>query len=145
MFRVIQPESPAHFASLFELRYRVLRKPWNQPEGSERDDAEETSIHAMILDETGACIATGRLQFNSTETGQIRFMAVDPAHRGKHLGKKILEFLEEESRKNFRANIVLQARENAVEFYRSNGYTVEEKTFLLFDQIQHYRMVKWLK
>jgi ribosomal protein S18 acetylase RimI-like enzyme len=145
MFRVTQPESPAHFASIFELRYRILRKPWNQPKGSERDDAEATSIHAMILDENGVCIATGRLQFNSNETGQIRFMAVDPEHRGKHLGKKILQFLEEESRKNFRANIFLQARENAVEFYRSNGYTVEEKTFLLFDQIQHYRMVKWLK
>jgi len=88
MFRVTQPESPAHFASIFELRYRILRKPWNQPKGSERDDAEATSIHAMILDENGVCIATGRLQFNSNETGQIRFMAVDPEHRGKHLGKK---------------------------------------------------------
>ena len=145
MLRVIQPESPADFASIFELRYRVLRQPWNQPKGSESDDVEATAIHAMIVEDAGNCIATGRLQFNSSETGQIRFMAVDPEYRGKHLGKKILEFLEDEARKNQRINVVLQARENAVEFYRANGYTVEEKTFLLFDQIQHFRMVKWLK
>jgi hypothetical protein len=39
---------------------------------------------------------------------------------------------------------MLQARAVAVPFYLANGYGVEEKTFLLFDAVQHYRMSKRL-
>jgi len=144
MFRVIEPSSPRQLESIFALRYAVLRAPWNQPAGSERDDAEETSVHALIEDESGNCIATGRLQFNSAEEAQIRFMAVDVNYRGKKLGKIILEFLEDKARLRGCRKIVLQARRNAVDFYKAQGYTLEEKTFLLFDAIQHYRMSKKL-
>lgn len=145
MFSVIQPSSAQHFERIFELRYAVLRAPWNQPKGSERDDAEETSIHALIENEMGQCIATGRLQFNNQTEAQIRFMAVDENYRGKKLGQLILEFLEKKAVENHRFKMILQARQNAVDFYVANGYVVEEKSFLLFDSIQHYRMSKKLK
>lgn len=145
MYSVIQPSSSKQLENIFALRYTVLRAPWNQPRGSERDDAEETAIHAMIEDSAGNCIATGRLQFNDASEAQIRFMAVDENHRGKQLGKLILEFLEKKAIENHRSKMLLQARQNAVEFYVANGYIVEEKTFLLFDSIQHYRMSKKLK
>lgn len=144
MFRVIAPETDLQFASLFSLRHRVLRAPWNQPVGSERDDHELTSVHAIITDENGVCIATGRLQFNSETEGQIRFMAVAPEFQGKQLGKMILDYLEREAKAQMRNRIVLQARENALGFYERLGYTIEEKTFLLFDAVQHYRMSKEL-
>jgi predicted GNAT family N-acyltransferase len=38
--------------------------------------------------------------------------------------------------------MILQAREGAVKFYQSLGYKVIEKTYLLFGQIQHYKMEK---
>ena len=41
--------------------------------------------------------------------------------------------------------IELQARENAVEFYKNSGFTVKEKSFVLWDIIQHYLMVKDIK
>lgn len=144
-YPVIQPSSSEQLEKIFALRYAILRAPWNQPKGSERDNAEDTSVHAMIEDEHGNCIATGRLQFNGASEGQIRFMAVDENHRGKKLGKLILEFLEGKAKEAGCTKIILQARHNAVEFYLANGYTVEEKTFLLFDAIQHYRMSKPVK
>lgn len=144
MFLVVEPSDPNQLEKIFSLRYEVLRAPWNQPKGSERDDSESTSIHALIENEQGECIATGRLQFNSAEEGQVRFMAVSEKYRGKKLGKLILEFLEDKAKQNLRSVIVLQARENAVEFYKAMGYVAEEKTFLLFDSIQHYRMSKRL-
>lgn len=145
MHSVIQPSSSEQFERIFALRYRVLRAPWNQPRGSEKDDAEQSSIHAMIEDEAGNCIATGRLQFNGDSEAQIRYMAVDENHRGRKLGKLVLEFLERKAVETRRYKMVLQARQNAVNFYVANGYVVEEKSFLLFDSIQHYRMSKQLK
>ena len=144
MYSVIQPSSPQQLENIFSLRFRVLRAPWNQPRGSERDESEETSIHALIEDAQGNCIATGRLQFNSASVAQVRFMAVDENHRRKQLGRLILEFLEAKAKENDRTKIVLQARQNAVRFYQEQGYAIEEKTFLLFDSIQHYRMSKKL-
>ena len=37
---IIQPKSPEDFKKYYNLRYEVLRKPWNQPIGSERDRKE---------------------------------------------------------------------------------------------------------
>ena len=47
---VIEPQTPEEFKQYFSLRYEILRKPWGQPKGSERDEGEETSIHRMIID-----------------------------------------------------------------------------------------------
>ena len=43
-----------------------------------------------------------------------------------------------------RTNMVLNARENAISFYKSLGYSVIKKTNLLFGKIQHYKMKKAL-
>lgn len=71
-------------------------------------------------------------------------MAVCDKYRGRKLGQKILEFLEQKARDKSCKKIVLQARQNAIDFYKAMGYEVEGKTFLLFDSIQHYRMSKQL-
>jgi hypothetical protein len=39
---------------------------------------------------------------------------------------------------------VLEARENAVPFYQSLAYEIEKESYLLFGEIQHYRMKKAL-
>ena len=126
------------------LRYKVLREPWQQPFESATDGLEAEAIHAYLKDENGLVIACGRLQKNSTTIGQIRFMAVDPNYRGQGLGKAILEALEKKARELSLLDIELQARENAVAFYKSNNYSVKEKSFLLWGIIQHYLMVKKL-
>jgi predicted GNAT family N-acyltransferase len=38
--------------------------------------------------------------------------------------------------------VVLQARESAVPFYKSNGYEIVKKTHLLFNEIPHWLMKK---
>ena len=69
-------------------------------------------------------------------------MAVDSAYQGKGLGKLILLFLEEKAKELQLTKIELQARENALEFYKSNNYLLKEKSFLLWGIIQHYLMEK---
>jgi predicted GNAT family N-acyltransferase len=142
MHKVKQATTETDLKNILQLRYDVLRKPWNQPIETATDDLEQTSINAFIEDENGNAIACGRLQENDNHIGQIRFMAVSQSHQGKGLGKLILQFLEEKSKEKSLVEIQLQARENALNFYKSCGYNIKEKSFLLWGQIQHYLMVK---
>jgi len=143
--KIIEPKSSEEFKKYYNLRYAVLRKPWEQPLGSERDEIEETSIHRMIVDENlGDALAVGRLQFNSTHEAQIRYMAVADEFQGKGLGSQIISVLENIAREQSIQWMILSARENALQFYKNNGYEIIEKTHLLFGEIQHWLMRKEL-
>ena len=140
---IIEPKSREDFNRYYNLRYEVLRKPWGQPLGTERDEDEESSIHRMIIDErTGEALAVGRLQFNSTDEAQIRYMAVADEFQGNGFGSQIISTLEDVARKNGNKWMILSARENALQFYENNGYEIIKKTYLLFDKIQHWLMRK---
>ena len=54
----------------------------------------------------------------------------------------ILNRLEEIAGKEGASTVILQARDYAIPFYEKNGYTILEKSYLLFDTIQHYKMGK---
>jgi predicted GNAT family N-acyltransferase len=130
--------------NIIQLRYDVLRKPWQQSKDTASDDLEGSSFNAYIKNERGEFVACGRLQKNSTVLGQIRYMAVAEDCRGLGYGKRVLQFLEEKAKAEGVMSIELQARENALDFYVKNGYHVKEKSFLLWGIIQHYLMEKKL-
>lgn len=142
--RLQEPVSPEDFENYYLLRWEVLRKPWNQPRGTEKDENEATSIHVMALNEKDECVGVSRLQFNSSEEAQVRFMGVRDDQQGKGVGKKLMSYLEEKAKEKGAKKVMLQARENAVQFYLSIGYAVVEKSFLMWGIIQHYRMEKLL-
>lgn len=95
--RICEPKSDDDFKKYYELRWKILREPWNQPRGSEKDEMEDESIHIMacIGDEV---VGVSRLHFNSDEEAQIRYMAVDNAHQRKGIGKTLLRELEKRAR-----------------------------------------------
>ena len=143
--KIIEPTTSEEFKKYYNLRYEILRKPWGQPKGSERDDGEDMSNHRMIIDEkTGNALAVGRLQFNSEDEAQIRYMAVADEFQGKGLGGRIISTLEDIAREQGIHQIILSAREKALQFYKNNGYKIIEKTHLLFGEIQHWLMSKEL-
>ena len=120
-----------------------MRKPWHQLLGSEKDESEELSIHRMIIcEKTGDVLAVGRLQFNSDDESQIRYMAVAKDFQGRGLGSQIISTLEDIARKKNIRRMILQARGNAVQFYKNNDYEIIKKTHLLFGEIQHWLMSK---
>ena len=144
--KIIEPKTPDEFKKYYNLRYEILRKPWGQPPGSERDEGEELSIHRMIIDEkAGDALAVGRLQFNSEDEAQIRYMAVSDDFQGQGLGSLIIFNLEDTAKEKGILRIMLQARGNALRFYSNNGYEIVEKTHLLFGEIQHWLMQKELE
>jgi predicted GNAT family N-acyltransferase len=142
--KITEPQTPQEFEAYFLLRYNILRKPWNQPFGSEKDEQEGQCIHAMACDKNKNVVGVCRLQFNSAGEAQIRYMAVKDDVQGMGVGRKLIDFLECKVRQKNTKKIILQSRENAVEFYKKNGYVIIEKSYLLWGQIQHYLMEKQL-
>ncbi len=137
-----QPITEHDFEAYYRLRYEVLRKPWNQPLGSEKDADEATSTHVCIKNEQDEIIAVCRLQAVDKDIAQIRYMAIKENLHGKGLGKQIMNYTEGLAKEQGFTAIHLHARENAVEFYKSCGYITQEKSYLLWGLIQHYLMTK---
>jgi predicted GNAT family N-acyltransferase len=141
---VTSPHSKQDFDKYYQLRWEILRKPWGQPKGSEVTTEEDSCIHAMVLADSGELMGVARLQFNSPQTAQVRFVAVAGEAQGKGVGRILMEYLENIAKQKGAQEVILDARENAVPFYIKINYQITEKTYLLFGEIQHYRMVKKL-
>ena len=140
---LISPQTKDEFSKYYLLRYNILRKPWQQLPGSEQDESDKNSIHRMIVDsQNGNALAVGRLHYNSNEEAQIRYMAVHDEAQGRGLGTEMIAELESIARQENMKWVILQARENAVSFYKNNGYKMVKKTHLLFNEIQHWLMKK---
>jgi predicted GNAT family N-acyltransferase len=138
------PRTGQEWQHYYELRWRILRAPW-QPEGPDRDETDETSIHRMVCQPDGKVVAVGRLHQVDDATAQIRFMAVETGEQRRGYGSLLLGSLEQAATDMKLNVVILQARQDAVPFYQHHGYSVVEKTFLLFDEIQHYLMRKELQ
>lgn len=138
---ICSPITKNEFDNYYALRWQVLRSPWKQDKGSEKDEFEDNSIHRMAM-LNNEIIACGRLHFRNKTTAQIRYMAVSEEFSGKGVGSRILVSLEDAARENKIKTIVIEAREAAVSFYEKHDYQLLEKSHLLFNEIQHYKMLK---
>ncbi len=142
MFKVTSPQSSEDWQAYYQLRWQVLRAPWDQPRGSEQDDLEQESEHRFIKNNQGEVLAVARLHFNSQIEAQVRYMAVDEKCRNQHLGSRLLHELELVAWTQKAERLVLYARERALAFYQRHGYEVVEKAHLAFGDVQHWKMVK---
>jgi predicted GNAT family N-acyltransferase len=147
-FCIKQPETDKEFKEYYHLRWKLLRAPWNQPEGSEIDDIEDQCFHIMAVsvneNKEDKVIGVARLQFNTDSEAQVRYMAVAEEQERKGVGRELMNAMESHACSTMCKHIVLDAREPAVAFYQKLGYRLIEKSYLLFGEIQHFRMHKEL-
>ena len=143
--KVLSPISDSDFNSYYYFRWLYLRKPLNKKIGSERDDIEGQSIHRMVINKEKKIIAIGRLHDISPLISQVRYFAVDKDYRRKGIGKYLMHDLESIACNRNKKYIVLNARENAIPFYKNLDYNIVEKTNLLYGKIQHYKMKKTIQ
>ena len=100
---------------------KVKKASWygkGHPEG----DKEQDSCHLIAVDINEEVVGTGRLHFNNEQEGQIRYMAVNESIQRKGLGSSIVLELEMMAKNKGATKMVLNARENAINFYLSLGY-----------------------
>lgn len=139
---ITQPESAQDFELYYDLRWRMLREPWDQPKGSEKDELEERALHIMVCIDDRIPVAVGRAHFNTDVEAQIRFMAVEPRFQNTGLGSVILKKLEEEVRNLGAQYVILHARESSIYFYERHGYKIVSESHTLFESVSHVLMKK---
>jgi GNAT superfamily N-acetyltransferase len=142
MVIVAAPQTDAQWESYHDLRWQVLRAPWGQPRGGDADEGQEPTIHAMIADDAGRAISVGRLILKPDRQAQVRSMATAEPYRGQGLGRRVLEYLEQQARQAGVATIFLNAREEATGFYAKLGYQPVGEGPTLFGVIRHVVMRK---
>ena len=140
--KIIELSTPDEYQRYYELRWKILRAPWNQPRGSEQDELEQTSNHLMVIDDHQAVIGVGRLHFNTISKAQIRYMAIATEQQRQGTGTLLLKALEDKAVELGAARIVLDAREHALGFYQKQGYELEGPGHVLFNAIAHVKMRK---
>ena len=137
------PNTEIEWEEYYDLRYRILREPWKQPRGSERNEGDSTGIHLAYFDQ-GKITGIIRLDQSDEFIGQIRFMAVESKMQGKGIGEKLMREMEKNAFNRGDKKIILHAREVALGFYEKLGYKLIKKSHNLFEAIQHYLMEKEL-
>lgn len=143
MLEIKSPTTDSDWKAYYALRFNVLREPWNQPLGSEVLADEDQAIHAITVEGTEV-VGVARMHESAEKQGQVRCVAIATEAQGKGIGKAMMAYLEEKAKQKGWTEIVLEARENAVPFYEAIGYTIVAESYLLFGEIQHYRMQKSL-
>lgn len=137
------PKTELEWEEYYDLRYRILRKPLSQERGSEKNDGDATGEHFAVFEDS-KILAIARLDYQENKTAQVRFVAVEENLQGKGIGKIIMKEIELQCKKQKIEKIILHARDYAVDFYLKLDYIIIEKSYKLFDVLQHFLMEKEL-
>jgi predicted GNAT family N-acyltransferase len=135
------PQTEGEWEAYYDLRYRVLREPLDQPRGSERNEGDSIGVHFALYDDN-ELRAIARLDISGEGIAQVRFVAVEISEQGRGYGKMIMKEVEDFSIERGDFKMILHARDYAVEFYKRLGYTLIEPSHKLFGVLQHYLMEK---
>ena len=125
-----------------KLRHQVFVEEQMVPTNLERDEQDQIAIHFVAV-RAGCVIGTARLLSHSKIASQVSRMAVNKKFRQRGIGRRLLEVLEDEVRKQGKLEIVLHAQMHACDFYRACGYVTEGDQFVEAN-IMHINMVKKL-
>ena len=118
------PKSKEEWKKYDDFRWKVLRKPIKMSHIPLKDNLEDSSYHYMAINISNDILACGRVHMNSKKEAQIRYMGVSKNYRGLGIGSKIVKELERLAMNHGANHILLNARNNIVDFYRSLNYEV---------------------
>ncbi len=116
------PVTPDEFAEYYDLRYRVLRKPFGYEPDSARDEYDDMVCLQLAAFMYQSIVGVARLHRDPDGMFVVRWVAVDPNQRHRHVGSLLLQALEDEARCLGAKQIELVARNNALGFYAKLGY-----------------------
>ncbi|GAA0854522.1 bifunctional GNAT family N-acetyltransferase/hotdog fold thioesterase [Aliiglaciecola litoralis] len=144
MYKIDTPKTDEQFEAYFQFRWKMLRKPWNHPFGSEKDEYEQVAEHRMILDANGQVVGVGRVHMNMSEEAQIRHVAIAKEFQGKGLGKLIYSALEEVARSQGAKRLVTNSRRISIDFFSSCGFEIEKEAPTEMGKLKRTQMIKKL-
>ncbi len=136
------PQTESDWDQYYQLRWELLRKGWQQPVGSERDEHEVNAFHITAKTKDNFLVGVGRIHLINRSCAQIRYMAVKKEHQRQGIGKKLLITLETQACDWKVSSIILNARDSHIGFYLSHQYECVEPADTLYGLIKHTKMRK---
>lgn len=103
------------------IRHEVFVVEQQVPEEMELDEMDGLCVHAVVYDNAGAAVATGRL----LPDAHIGRMAVRKTARGSGIGSALLLRLMQAAQERGDAGVALSAQIQAEAFYLRHGFTRE--------------------
>jgi predicted GNAT family N-acyltransferase len=113
---------PEDWPEVVALRTRVFVEEQGVPAEIEQDAHDATAVHALVRDERGEVVATGRLLVRAGRA-VIGRMAVDAGARGRGYGAAVLAELQRQAVLRGLPEAELHAQVTARGFYERAGYT----------------------
>ncbi|MCQ1536849.1 GNAT family N-acetyltransferase [Methanosarcina sp. KYL-1] len=111
----------------YQVRREVFIKEQEVPEEEEIDEADLSSHHVIVYENTRP-IATGRL-VRDEETWLMGRISVLKEYRGKQVGKLVVEKLLEKAAELKAGEVHIHAQTHAVGFYGKLGFVSYGDTF----------------
>ena len=132
------------YKEMVQLRYRILRAPLGLTftENDLQKDKKDYLLGAYLSDNNsivGCCILTSL----SSDTMQLRQMAISENYQRNGIGSKLMKHAEEIAKNKGYIYMYLHARKIAVDFYIEHGYDTKREEFTEVG-IPHYEMTKKL-
>lgn len=124
----VEHNSPDYLRAV-ELRRLVLRIPLGLDFTPEQLASEHDSKHFIGEDSQAKVVATAMATPYDEATIKVRQVAVDPSSQGQGLGREIMFFAEDWARETGYQQVVLHARQVAVDFYLWIGYEIFDEPF----------------
>lgn len=136
------PESKDDFKNYYSLRYRVLRKPWGQARGTEKDDYEPISHHLTAVDsDSGEVVGVIKWMEREPGVAWLSHLAVAPERQSQGIGKMLVRAVEDAARKQGYPVMGMNSRLNATGYFEKLGYQIEGLPVNYFNTIQ----VVWME
>jgi predicted GNAT family N-acyltransferase len=110
-------------AACFAVRRAVFIEEQQIPEAEEWDAEDDTCLHLLAEDATGA-LGCARLIARG-KTAKIGRVAVIPHARGAGLGRRIMEVALDQARASGFSEAVLESQVAVIGFYETLGFVAE--------------------
>ena len=137
------PKTETEWKQYDDFRWEVLRKPLKMSHIPLKDNLEDSSYHFMAITISKKILACGRVHMNNELEAQIRYMGVSDSVRRMGVGTSMVDKLEDKAKTLGAKYVTLNARNIALDFYKSLGY-IEIEPYESDIKIPHTRMEKIL-
>jgi len=125
MIIIKTPYTKDDFKAYYALRYRVLREPFGQAKGTEKDDFEPISQHFMAIDDTtGEIVGVVKLFEKEEGVGQFSHMAVLETRQHQGIGQILINTVEDASRVTGFKVLGAMSRLTSTKYFEKFGYRI---------------------
>lgn len=138
--KIVSNNEQQDIQAIKDIRRKVFIEEQNVPEEIELDGKDPLATQFLAMKGNQA-LGTCRMRFIDDKTVKMERVAVLATARGMGVGRKLIEALEKEAKRQGAKKIILEAQTHAIPFYEKLGYQKVGDLFWEFG-IQHIDMCK---